>query len=62
MILRADLAKNKKAIDIYRQFADGKFNKDALEDELHKINAIGNAFNVKLKRIKITKKQKSTVP
>jgi len=62
MNLRTEVAKGKKATDIYKQFADGKFGKDTLEDELHKINAIGSAFNVKLKRIKITKAVKKTMP
>jgi hypothetical protein len=49
-------------IDLYRKFADGAFNKDSLEDELHKINAIHNAFDVKLKRVKVTKKVRHVMP
>lgn len=30
--LRTDIAKQKLSIDLYEQFAEGKFNKDALED------------------------------
>jgi len=56
MTLRNDVAKQKKVIDLYRKFADGSFNKDALEDELARINAMQNAFDVKLKRVKVTKK------
>jgi hypothetical protein len=53
---RSENVKQKKAIDLYKQFAEGAFSKDSLEDELARINAIGNAFDVKLKRIKITKR------
>lgn len=62
MTLRSDVAKNKKVIDLYKQYADGVFSKDSLEDELEKIRSINDAFGVKLKRVKITKKVKKLVP
>lgn len=52
--LRTDIAKQKQSIDLYQEFADGKFNKDALEDQLHLIKAKASAFDVKLKKIKIS--------
>ena len=51
--LRTDIAKQKMSIDLYQQFADNKFNKDALEDQLAMIKAKASAFDVKLKKIKI---------
>ena len=48
--------KQKQSIDLYNQFVDGKFNKDALEDQLHLIKAKASAFDVKLKKIRVIKK------
>ena len=54
--LRTDIVKQKQSIDLYNQFVDGKFNKDALEDQLHLIKAKASAFDVKLKKIRVVKK------
>ena len=59
---RNDLVRAKKANEIYKAYTEGQFNKDALEDQLASINAIGNAFDVKLKRIKVTQKKRAVVP
>jgi hypothetical protein len=59
--LRTDIAKQKMSIDLYQQFADNKFNKDALEDQLAMIKAKASAFDVKLKKIKIKTVEKKRV-
>lgn len=57
-----DLAKSKQMCELYKDFVDGKSNKDGLEDSLERLKGQQvNFWNVKLRKIKVQTVIKKTV-